>query len=256
MVTRLRSLAARILARAARIAAPPAPPSVDQNWLQLGLDPQTRILWERVAPLTMTSIDRVDALRQAVEHVHANAIAGDVVECGVWRGGSIVAVALTLLRIGARRRLWLYDTFSGMTPPSAHDKDFQGRSAADLLAATDPATSWIWGRSALADVRSALAGTGYPEEQIEFVVGPVESTIPSRVPDRIALLRLDTDWYASTYHELVHLWPRLVQGGILIVDDYGDWQGAKKAVDQYFHEAGLRPFLHRIDGTGRLVIKS
>jgi hypothetical protein len=178
-----------------------------------------------------------------------------MVECGVWRGGSMMAAALTLLRLGTTRRLWLYDTFAGMTTPGPDDKDFQGRSAADLMAATEPETSRIWGKSTLADVQAALADTGYPAEQLELVVGPVESTIPSRIPDRIAVLRLDTDWYASTYHELVHLWPRLVRGGILIVDDYGDWQGAKKAVDQYFAEAGLRPFLHRIDGTARLVIK-
>jgi hypothetical protein len=235
---------------------PRDPGDIFHDWVRLGLDPQTHVLWERVRPFTMTSIERVDALREAVEHVHAHGIPGDIVECGVWRGGSMMAVALTLLRLGVTRRLWLYDTFAGMTPPGPEDKNFRGRPAAELLAIDNPVNGFIWGKSALAETEAALAGTGYPAKELEFIVGPVESTIPARVPERIALLRLDTDWYSSTYHELVHLWPRLVPGGILIVDDYGDWQGAKKAVDRYFAEAGLRPFLHRIDGAGRLVIKA
>ena len=72
------------------------------------------------------------------------------------------------------------------------------------------------------------------------------------MPERIALLRIDTDWYESTRHELVHLYPRLSPGGVLIIDDYGHWQGARKAVDEYF-QAGL--FLNHIDYTGRLAIK-
>lgn len=227
----------------------------DVAWVQLPFDRETQSLWERVRSRTMTSIERVDALRAALEYIHDNSISGDIVECGVWRGGSMLAVALTLLRLGAYRRLWLYDTFAGMTPPGGEDRDFQGRAAKDLLAEEDPDSSLIWGKSSLEDVQAALAETGYPAEQIEFVPGPVENTIPLRAPESIALLRLDTDWFQSTFHELVHLWPRMTPGGILIIDDYGDWAGAKKAVDAYFAEIRPRPLLHRIDGSGRLVIK-
>jgi hypothetical protein len=222
---------------------------------QFPFDPETEFLWNRVKSYTMTTIERIDALRVTVEYLQANSIAGDIVECGVWRGGSMMAVALTLLRLGGNRRLWLYDTFSGMTPPGSEDRDFQGRAAADLLAAEDPETSYIWCKSPLTRVRSAIAETGYPMEQIEFVVGAVEKTIPLRAPESISFLRLDTDWFESTHHELCHLWPRLVNGGVLIIDDYGYWAGARKAVHQYFSEVGLRPFLHRIDDTARLVIK-
>jgi hypothetical protein len=204
----------------------------------------------------MTSIERIDALRASVEYIHANSIPGDIVECGVWRGGSMIAIALTLLRLGGHRRLWLYDTFSGMTPPGIEDIDFQGRAAKDLLALENQDTSLIWGKSSLAEVQAALGKTEYPPDQIEFIIGPVENTIPLRVPETIALLRLDTDWFESTSHELIHLWPRIGEGGILIIDDYGYWVGAKKAVDEYFSRIGLRPFLHRIDYTGRLVIKN
>jgi len=156
------------------------------------LSNETRTLWERVQSRTMTSVYRIDALRQAVEYVEANVILGDIVECGVWRGGSMMAVALTLARLGARRSLWFYDTFSGMPPPGPEDEDFEGRSAADLMAEQIPETSPIWALNSLEDVRAGMAEVGYPPDLVRYVVGPVESTIPDRVPDRIALLRLDT----------------------------------------------------------------
>jgi O-methyltransferase len=219
------------------------------------LDRKSVELWDQIKSRTMTSVERIDALCRAVEYIHVNSIPGDIVECGVWRGGSTIAAALTLIRLRTTRQLWLYDTFVGMTPPSIEDVDINGHYAGDLLALEDPDTGANWARSSLADVQQGFSETGYPLELVNFVVGPVEHTIPQNVPATIALLRLDTDWFQSTYHELIHLWPRLADGGILIIDDYGHWAGAKKAVDRYFSECGLRPFLHRIDYTGRLVMK-
>ena len=253
LVAGIRRRLERELMQAARAVRGNASGTAPLPWVHLPFDAETQVLWDRVRSRTMTSIERIDALRASVEYVHANSIPGDIVECGVWRGGSMMAVALTLLRIGGIRRLWLYDTFSGMMPPGTEDIDFQGRAAKDLLA--DPDNSFIWGKSSLGEVQAALIETGYPEQQVEFVAGPVENTIPARAPEAIALLRLDTDWFQSTFHELVHLWPCLTVGGILIIDDYGDWAGAKKAVDEYFEQIRQRPLLHRIDGAGRLVIK-
>jgi hypothetical protein len=88
--------------------------------------------------------------------------------------------------------------------------------------------------------------------RIHFHTGMVEDTIPRLAPERIAILRLDTDWYVSTKHELEWLWPRLSSGGVLIIDDYGHFTGARKAVDEFF---GGQTFLFRIDYTGRLVTK-
>lgn len=99
-----------------------------------------------------------------------------------------------------------------------------------------------------------MAATGYPKDNIIFIKGKVEQTIPGTLPGKIALLRLDTDWYESTKHELNHLYPLLEKAGILIIDDYGAWQGARKAVDEYFSTNGP-VYLHRLDFTGRLVIK-
>jgi O-methyltransferase len=209
----------------------------------------------RVAPYTMTTPARIYSLVRAVEYVVGRTLPGALVECGVWRGGSMMAAALTLLRLGVTDRdLYLFDTFTGMTAPSNEDVKRSGERAADLLAEESP-DSDIWAIAPIDEVRKAVLGVGYPEERIHFVQGPVEETLPAHAPDEIALLRLDTDWYSSTKHELVHLYPRLISGGILILDDYGYWQGARRAVDEYISENGLTLLLNRIDNTARSSIK-
>jgi len=208
-----------------------------------------------VQPFTMTSKERIIALRQSVEYVARHEVPGDIVECGVWKGGSMMAVARTLLEIGARRKLYLFDTFDGMSCPTGVDKDFQGDAAAELMAAEEKKEGSIWAYSPIEEVKRNLRTTGYDEGQIVFVKGKVEDTLPANAPERISLLRLDTDWYESTYHELVHLYPRLSVGGVLIIDDYGHWEGARKAVDRYISERNLKLLLCRIDYTGRLAVK-
>jgi O-methyltransferase len=212
---------------------------------------------QRVAPFTMTSPERIYALRRAVRYVAEHGIDGAIVECGVWRGGSMMAVAQTLLDLSKPTYdLYLFDTFDGMPPPTTEDRDFSGTAAADLLnRSTRDRDSEMWGWSSLEQTRSALYSIGYPHEHIHFVAGRVEDTIPARAPERIALLRLDTDWYASTRHELIHLFPRLVTGGVIIIDDYGHWQGAKKATDEYIAEHQISLLLNRIDYTGRIAVK-
>ena len=99
-----------------------------------------------------------------------------------------------------------------------------------------------------------MKSTGYPVGNIRLLKGKVEDTIPGTMPAKIALLRLDTDWYESTKHELTYLFPLLEKSGVLIIDDYGAWQGARKAVDEYLKDNGT-VYLNRIDFTGRLLIK-
>ena len=219
------------------------------------LTPADRELIARVEPFTMTSLDRRASLLGAIDHLARHEIAGDIVECGVWRGGSMMLAALALMARGdTSRDLWLYDTFEGMSEPGAEDRSTSGESAAAQLART-PRGEGVWCEAGLADVRANLESTGYPGERIHFVEGKVEDTIPATLPKRVALLRLDTDWYESTRHELEHLYPRLAPGGVLIIDDYGHWQGARQAVDEYFAAQGQPVYLHRVDYTARLVVK-
>ena len=210
---------------------------------------------ESVKPYTLTSEERIAALMNAVAYIAEHKIPGDVAECGVWRGGSMMAAALALIYHGdSSRHLYLYDTFEGMPEPTNHDTSFDGRSAQSQLD-RDPAGTGVWCRSPLEDVRTNVLSTGYPEERVHFVQGKVEETLPAIKPDRLALLRLDTDWYTSTKHELIHLFPILHPRGLLFIDDYGHWQGARQAVDEYLRENKLALYLHRVDYTCRVALR-
>jgi O-methyltransferase len=210
-----------------------------------------RIIGE-CSPYTKTGAARLSALISAVRSVCEDGVEGDVVECGVWRGGSMMAAAMALQEIGSHRVIHLFDTFDGMPPPGVEDVDLQGIQATTLLAREAKETGEVFSWSPLEDVRKNMDSTGYPQEFVRFVPGMVEDTVPGLAPDRIAILRLDTDWYASTKHELEHLYPRLSVGGVLIIDDYGHWGGSRKAVDEYF---GGSVTLTEIDYTGRMLIK-
>ncbi|MSQ94001.1 MAG: hypothetical protein EXR98_05525 [Gemmataceae bacterium] len=170
-------------------------------------------IWWKVKPYTMTSVERIVALCQSIAHLENHRVPGAIVECGVLKGGSMMAAALALKALeSTQRQLYLYDTSTG---------------------------------GSLGDVKQALMQTRYPWEKIIFVEGRVEA------PAQIALLCLNTRTYESTLSELEHLYPRLADGGILIVDD----GGAKLAVDQYFHDQGIDADLRTVDDTGRLLIK-
>ena len=153
------------------------------------------------------------------------------------------------------RNIHMFDTFEGMSTPSEIDRRASDRAAASQLLTTSKMTDQIWCHSTLDEVRANMRFTQYPADRLRFVRGKVEDTISGDAPDTIALLRLDTDWYESTRHELEHLFPRLSPGGVLIIDDYGAWEGARRAVDEYFASGDHPMLLNRIDYTGRIGIK-
>jgi O-methyltransferase len=232
-----------------RPVAPPWPRDFQPDDAQLYLD---------VAHYTMTTPEAIYALAGAVRHIVSSDVPGAIVECGVWRGGSMMAVATTLLQLGRTDvDLYLFDTFDGMSAPTSEDVDPTGELA-EVRLAREPKSdqSVLWAQATLDQVQDALKSVPYPPSKIHFVQGRVEDTVPSQAPGQIALLRLDTDWYESTRHELIHLYPRLGGGGILILDDYGWWRGSGKATDEYFRDNGPAPLLVRIDDGGvRLAVK-
>jgi O-methyltransferase len=224
--------------------------------------PEDRRIIAAALPHTMTSRARLQAVIDAVRHVVARGIPGAFAECGVWRGGSVLAMLLTLQELGdTGRDVHLYDTFEGMTEPTEHDVSVvEGRATALFerarRAGVRPFPEYFAPEVFdEARVRATLLADGYPAERLHFVRGPVEETLPAAAPERLALLRLDTDWYASTRHELEHLYPRLARGGVLIVDDYGHWEGARRAVDEYFAAHPPAPLLARVDYTARIAVK-
>ena len=227
------------------------------------LGPADAAIVERAEPHTMTGAARICALIDAVRYCVAAELPGAFAECGVWRGGSVLAMVLTLQDLGVDdREIFLFDTFEGMTRPGELDTTrFGGSALRHWDERTERMTSefesqafdprWFHERG----VRELLSATGYEEGLLHFVRGRVEETIPERAPDGLALLRLDTDWYQSTRHELVHLYPRLCEHGVLIIDDYGHWDGARRAVDEYFAGEVPAPLLNRIDYSGRIAVK-
>lgn len=219
-------------------------------------DESMRATMAKITGCTMTTREGQATLINAVRYIHRNLLAGAFVECGVWRGGSSMAMALTLLQEGAADRdLLLYDTFEGMTQPLSVDRTHEGVLASEAME-LDVEKTGVWCKASLEDVQQNMRSTGYSEKLLHFVKGPVEQTVPAQSPEGpIALLRLDTDWYESTMHELVHLYPRLASGGVLIIDDYGFWDGARKAVDEYFDGIGKSYYLHRVDRSARVLIK-
>ncbi|MEV6654602.1 TylF/MycF/NovP-related O-methyltransferase [Streptomyces sp. NPDC051219] len=217
-------------------------------------DTEAQEIIRAVKPRTMTSPEKLNALIYAVRHVVRHNIPGDIVECGVWRGGSMQAVAKTLLALGETGRdLHLFDTYEGMTPPTEEDMRRDGKSAAELLAVQGKDRP-IWAVASLEDVQAGFEGVPYPADRIHYVRGKVEDTVPRQAPERISVLRLDTDWYASTRHELECLYPRLVSGGVLLIDDYGYWQGSRQATDEFLEKTGERLLLLRMD-EGRIAVK-
>lgn len=210
----------------------------------------------RTGSFTMTSDVNILALIKAIRHVVENKVEGAVVECGVWKGGSMMAAVHTLLHLkDTERQVYLYDTYEQFSVPAHEDVSYKGEKGSAVLQklATD-GKGWL--APTIEEVRNNLDQTGYPAKHIHLIKGEVEKTIPETMPGKIALLRLDTDWYASTKHELTWLFPRLSKGGVLIIDDYGYWKGCKKAVDEYFENHKIKPQLIRIDFSARMMYKA
>lgn len=215
------------------------------------LDADFLDFWETAKPYTLISPERGWALAEAVRYVCRNDIQGDIVECGVWKGGACLLASLVLAKEEptGSRLLWLYDTFTGMVSPGAND-----RIAASGVSLSDRNPEGWWA-AGMEEVIKTVGLSQLAAERFKLIPGPVEDTLDKVFPEKLAILRLDTDWYESTLKELEVLYPRLSHGGVLIIDDYGHFTGARKAVDEYFSHRKESVLLHRSDYTGRVLIK-
>jgi len=222
------------------------------------MEPEFLEIWEKAKQYTMISVERAYNIYKSVEYVVKNNIPGDFAECGVWKGGACMIMAYALLKLGKQnKKINLYDTFSGMTEPDENDCiSWTGKNMKERWKKSkDDKGNYLWA-AGFEEVKKNMLSTGYPENMIEFIQGDVCKTLESKTPALISLLRLDTDWYESTKKELEVLYPLLNKNGVLIIDDYGHFTGAKKAVDEYFSDkTGAKIFLSRIDYTGRVGVK-
>jgi O-methyltransferase len=205
---------------------------------------------ELVKPFTLTSTERIHCLYDSLEHIRKNEVTGDCVECGVFKGGNILGIMEYLDSHNIiDKKVWLYDTFTGMTVPEQVDRDYRDNVASEIFDSVDCIES-------LNQVKKNLSSSSFPAEKVNYVVGDVCETLhdTKNLPETISLLRLDTDWYASTKMELEVLWHRLERNGVLIIDDYGHWKGCKKAVDEFFD--GKSSEFVKVDYTAIYLIKT
>ena len=249
----IRNSIVRFLARRGLLVITKNDPRFDD--VPKNLDPAFGPIVPACSPFTMTTLQSQYGLWKAVEYVVKCDIPGDIVECGVWKGGSVMIAANALKQFGdPSRRIYLYDTFEGMTEPGPRDVDFAGRTPQDHLRGWKAHSISELARSPIDEVKRNVFSTGLPESRFVFVKGKVEDTIPGTLPPGpISILRLDTDWFESTWHELVHLYPRLAPGGVLIIDDYAMWKGSHEATDKYFAQERVKMLLNRLDYTGAVI---
>lgn len=217
-------------------------------------------LFKITSEYTMTSYERIFSLMKSIDFIRHNNVQGDFVECGVWRGGNLIIFQKFIEKYNLQKKIYAYDTFEGMSNPEEIDRTFDGKSSIEAL-------NKIRERKIKRDENILVAECSIEKvlenfkkfsqkENLICIKGKVEETLKLKdnLPNKISILRLDTDWYSSTKIELEILFPLLEKNGILIIDDYGYWQGAKKAVDEYFKDKQFTMF--KIDFTGRLIIKS
>lgn len=212
--------------------------------VDLKRDPVFWSLVERCQPYTMTTPERMWALREAIRCIDNNYVDGAIVECGVWRGGSMMFSALSTRD---QRHLYLFDTFDGMTAPCEHDITHAGVPGERLYKSAKF-------RVGLREVKDNMKSTGYPQDLIHYVVGDIRETAKD-FKEPIALLRLDTDFYDSTKAELEYLYPLVQRGGVVILDDPGEWDGCNKAMQEFLDTLYPCPLVHRIDYSARMWVK-
>jgi O-methyltransferase len=206
----------------------------------------------------MGSVAGLVATLKAAHYVAENKIEGDFVECGVWRAGHAIIAAEVFRKYGLDKKVWLFDTFSGMTEPTENDVRISDKQPAlKRYIQNDRITHNNWCYAPLEEVRENFAARNLLDDTVVFIKGKVEETLlhEENRPSEISILRLDTDWYESTRFELETLYPRITSGGCLIIDDYGFWSGSRKATDEYFDQLQTKPLLHVTDGSRRIAVK-
>lgn len=188
---------------------------------------------------TMVGMVRLDNLQECVIDVLENKVPGDLIETGVWRGGASILMAATLKAYGdTERTVWVADSFRGLPKPGA------GAHPAD---AADP----LWKFSDLAvpleEVKDNFLKYGVLSDQVRFLPGWFEDTLPSAPIESLSILRLDGDMYDSTMVALENLYSKLSVGGYVIVDDYSALEGCKQAVDEFRAREGINDPIKQVD---------
>ena len=236
----------------------------NDNWLRKNenyiaeISKNESTILNNIKDYTMTSIPSQWSLIQSINHVIRNNVEGSFVECGIFRGGNVILMSKLLEAHKVEKKIFAYDTFQGMPLPGKDDLDLRGNNSVnkflELKNSENEGSQWCYCN--IEDVKSNIKKFNINYlKNINFIKGKVEETLldVKNLPKKISLLRLDTDFYSSTKTELNILYPLLSKKGVLIIDDYGHFKGAKKAVDEFFDIN--RIWLHRVDYSTRIYIK-
>ena len=207
----------------------------------------------------MRPIEVVWSVIQATKYIVNNNIPGDLVECGVWRGGMAIAMAIVLDDLKSDKKIYLYDTYEGMTEPTYDDVDYRGVSAENKFNRLTKDDHNEWCYASLDYVKNQFKKIGL-EKHAVYVKGDIMKTLNEKeiIPTKISLLRLNTDWYESTKKEMEVLYPVLEKNGVFLIDTYAHWQGARKAMDEYLesHDLKEKSLSWKTDYDGRGFIKN
>ena len=187
-------------------------------------------------------MQRLTSLQECVETVLAEDIPGDLVECGVWRGGACILMRAVLAAYGDQKRnVWVADSFAGVPKP---DKDYTADQNIRLDLSAD-----VLGVSETA-VKANFKRYGLLDDRVRFLAGWFKDTLQASPIGQIAVLRLDGDLYESTIQALDALYPRLSIGGFCIIDDYHAIDACRQAVSDYREKTKTSTEIVEIDGTG------
>jgi hypothetical protein len=201
----------------------------------------------------------------AVNYILQNNIEGCIIECGVYSGDFEYIWINELMKNNSVRDIYLYDTFTGLVEPTEYD--YTCKDAIYQMNKDEVYTTWKnqvinekvngWCYTPLEKVKDRLNSTGYPKNKLHYVVGDVMETLKDKttIPEKIAILRLDTDWYESSKYELEQLYDNVVVGGVIIFDDYYHWDGQRRATDEFFESRGIQVDYVRIDAKRAAIIK-
>lgn len=191
---------------------------------------------------TMIGMRRLDNLEECVVTTLRDGVPGDVLEAGVWRGGASIFMQAVLRAYGATdRQVWVCDSFAGLPPP---DPDRYPADEGDMLWAEEHLAV------SLEQVRHNFERYGLLDDNVRFVQGWFQETLPVAPVDRLAVLRADGDMYESTIAILDNLYPKVSPGGFVIIDDYGAIEACRRAVHDYRDRHGISEPIETVDWTG------
>tara|TARA_B110001450_G_scaffold242476_1_gene252838 strand:- start:55 stop:813 length:759 start_codon:yes stop_codon:yes gene_type:complete len=216
------------------------------------IDEVNKKLIESIGEYSLTPLVRRWTLIKSIHYINKKNLVGDIVECGIWRGGNLFLAKKIQDQYSRtiKRKLYGFDTFEGMPEPSIYDGKKTNEIYQNFKMKNEP-----WTKASLDDVKNSSKELFSDTGDFNFIKGMVEDTLKNKknLPNKIALLRLDTDFYESTKIELDILYPLLVDRGILIIDDYGDFPGCRKAVDEYFADKSV--LMISVDKSCRIITK-